>query len=200
MIWCLSRCLLAKNADHRPSPISSQSTGASWRPEPRAGCHNGPELEHSGASRLFALKQPQAPDTSLSKLRLRCQFAPHPTFPPAGFSDDTVSLGLKLSVASLAREGLFFFFSLSLGSWEAQTTESRRRGGSATESPVAVQSAPLTTPPSPPSSLSQEGDEPREGLVGGLVIACSGTMPTFEPLTTKQTTLVLLLHCPNRVY
>lgn len=33
-----------------------------------------------------------------------------------------------------------------------------------------------------------------------LVIACSGTMLTFEPLTTKQTTLVLSLHCPNRVY
>lgn len=65
-----------------------------------------PELEHSGASRLFALKQPRAPGTSLSELRLRCQLAPHPTFPPAGFSDDTVSLGLKLSVASLAREGL----------------------------------------------------------------------------------------------
>lgn len=35
---------------------------------------------------------------------------------------------------------------------------------------------------------------------GELVIACSGTMLTFEPLTTKQTTLVLSLHCPNRVY
>lgn len=33
-----------------------------------------------------------------------------------------------------------------------------------------------------------------------LVIVCSGTMPTFEPLTTKQTTLALSLHCPNRVY
>lgn len=40
--------------------------------------------------------------------------------------------------------------------------------------------------------------EPREEEE--LVIACSGTMPTFEPLTTKQTTLVLSLHCPNRVY
>lgn len=45
---------------------------------------------------------------------------------------------------------------------------------------------------------SEPGGGAREGE--GLVIACSGTMPTFEPLTTKQTTLVLSLHCPNRVY
>lgn len=57
---------------------------------------------------------------------------------------------------------------------------------------------PGGAPRAGPRRAAGQGPEPREGEE--LVIACGGTMPTFEPLTIKQTTLVLSLRCPNSVY
>lgn len=56
------------------------------------------------------------------------------------------------------------------------------------------------SPPSPLAGSAPRARAPPARAGEARVIACSGTMPTFEPLTTKQTTLVLSLHCPNKVY
>lgn len=59
----------------------------------------------------------------------------------------------------------------------------------------------VTAPPPSPEAPRARARTAGPGRAGeARVIACSGTMPTFEPLTTKQTTLVLSLHCPNKVY
>lgn len=76
----------------------------------------------------------------------------------------------------------------------------RQRGGPPRPPPPRAGRLASSRAPLLALEVPGAGQRGRQCRGAGLVIACSGTMLTFEPLTTKQTTLVLLLHCPNRVY
>lgn len=88
-----------------------------------------------------------------------------------------------------------------LGDWRVAGGQSGSWHFGAPARPCLARSAPCSPGSAPRGRPGVRRQRCGPGWEGEeLEIACSGTMPTFEPLTTKQTTLVLSLHCPNSVY
>lgn len=184
-------------------PRSSQSARAPWRPKLREGAgrakewggrgsHPSPRAAGPGSSgvTLPKIHQGVPAPTSLRLLWPHCPLAP--CAPGLEFAPGA-SLGVASAVASLASGG---------PPCSPPPRPGRPAGSSQPRTCISESSrAPLLAPDARgagPRRASVQGGWTRPGEE--LVIACSGTMLTFEPLTTKQTTLVLSLHCPNRVY
>lgn len=172
---------------------SSQSARAPWRPDPGAGARrprdSGDPLPATLQGRphpevILSNISPCVPAPTLpSLLKLLCPLAPRPVL-------RACSRGAVLASERAAR------FASAGAHFLPFPGPGRLRGGWRSARVLAFGAAERPPRPEAPGAGGlAPASEPETGRDRGrAVIASRGTMPTFEPLTTKQTALGLSLH------